>query len=89
MALSVRPKIYRDRPGFVVGGRPKHEKSGFPISIFVRCRSTAMRIKKLYNVPLPNPHETGWAKHDAAFDARSRKLDTLMRADSRVKICKR
>lgn len=89
MAFSVRPTTYREKTGFHVGGRPKGEKGHFPISIFVRCRSTAVRIKKVLNTPLPKPQDVGWPQFDAAWKKRSNKIDMLIHADSRVKVCKR
>ncbi len=83
MAISVRPHVYRGTPGFKIGGRPKGAHSGvFPFSIFVRCRSTAVRIKRLLNSTPERPTEAQWA-------ARNRKMDVLMRADARVKVCRR
>jgi len=75
MAIQVRPKVYRDTPGFAVTGSPRGQK-GFPISIFVRCRSTAVRIRKVLNAGLP-------------FEQRAAKIDMLIHADSRVKSCRR
>ena len=86
MSVSVRPTVYRDRKGFAVVGSPPGQK-GFPISIFVRCRSTAVRIRKLYNA-LPREFEN----HDAYRSARdkvSTSVDMLIHADSRVKFCRR
>jgi hypothetical protein len=78
MAISVRPKVYRDKPGFAVVGKIKDSAGwwGPSFSIFVRCRSTAVRIKKVINAGLP-------------FEERSKKIDTLIRADARVKSCRR
>lgn len=78
MAISVRPKVYRDTPGFAIVGKTKDSNGwwGASFSIFVRCRSTAVRIKKVINAGLP-------------FEQRSHKIDMLIRADARVKSCRR
>ena len=83
MAISVRPTVYRGTSGYKVGGRPKGAHSGiFPFSIFVRCRSTAVRIKKLLNSTPERPTDAQW-------NARNKKMDMLMQADARVKVCRR
>lgn len=84
MAISIRPKRRGDVEGFHIGGRPKGAAySGiFPFSIFVRCRSTAVRIKKLLNSTPERPTPAQWS-------ARTKKMDMLMRADARVKVCRR
>lgn len=77
MAISMRPKVYRGKSGWHVGGRPKDKSGGiFPYSIFVHCRSTAVRVKKLLNAGL-------------SFEERTRRLSRLMEADARVKVCRR
>lgn len=75
MAYQVRKTVYRDNAGYSVTGSKKGE-SGFPVSIFVRCRSTAVRIRKVLNAGLP-------------FEQRAAKIDLLIHADSRVKVCRR
>jgi hypothetical protein len=78
MAISVRPKVYRDTPGFAIVGKVKDSAGWWSpsYSIFVRCRSTAIRIKKVLNAGLP-------------FEQRSKKISVLIHADARVKSCRR
>ena len=78
MAISVRPTVYRDNPGFAIVGKIKDSNGWWSpsYSIFVRCRSTAVRIKKVLKAGLP-------------FEQRARKIDMLIHADSRVKSCRR
>jgi hypothetical protein len=86
MAVRVRPSVYRDKEGFSITGSPPGEK-GFPISIFVRCRSTAVRIRRLYNAqPKTFPSHEAWK---AAKDQLHERTDMLIRADARVKVCRR
>jgi hypothetical protein len=82
----IKPTVYRGNSGFHVGGGGR---GPFATSIFVRCRSTAVRIKKILKTPLPSPAGDGWERYDAARDARHRKIDMLIHADSRVKSCRR
>lgn len=80
MATRVRAHTYRGTTGFSITGSPADSK-GFPVSIFVRCRSTAVRIRKILNTPLANTR--------TAWDTAHKKIDLLIHADSRVKVCRR
>jgi len=48
--ISVRPTVYHDRPGFLVGGR---DSIGRLISIFVTTRPAAYRIRQKVREGLP------------------------------------
>lgn len=86
MATRVRPHVYRGKEGFSVTGSPPGQK-GFGISIFVHCRSTAVRIRKLYNaMPKTFPTHDAWR---AAQDRLHERTGMLIRADARVKSCRR
>ena len=83
MAVRVRPTVYRGKEGYSVTGSPPGEK-GFPISIFVRCRSTAVRIRKLYNgQPKTFPTHEAWR---AAKDRLHERTGVLIEAEARVKV---
>lgn len=80
MAISVRPHVYRGTSGFSVTGRA--HPGEFSVSIFVHCRSAAVRIKKALKATPPNPSDAEWR-------ARNKKVDRLIEADARVKVCRR
>lgn len=76
MAVSVRPRVYRGNAGYAVQGRPNSDRTAPSVSIFVRCRSAAVRIKKVLNAGLP-------------WEERSARIARLIEADARVKVCRR
>ncbi len=45
-ALQIREKNYRGEDGFVLSGHPPGREGGFPVSIFVKNRAAAERIRE-------------------------------------------
>lgn len=89
MAYQVRPAVYRDKHGFAITGNAPGER-GFSISIFVRCRSTAVRIRNAYrDTAKAQKLVNNYEQRRALADRRDTRVDTLIRADARVKFCRR